>query len=213
MSGERERGGNEQAEIARVDAGLLDMLHHPGDEDVLAVAQAIDVHLHRIDQIAVEQQRILAQNRVDLAGLVIGIARLDIGRHQARQRAKQVIVERPAVADDRHGAPAKHIGRAHDERQAQLLGDDARLLDRIGDAVLRLFQAELVEQALELVAVLGEVDRIDRGAENGNPRILQGFRQFQRRLAAKLHDHALERPASCSLARISSTSSRVNGSK
>src|SRR5208283_5331035 len=80
------------------------------------------------------------------------------------------------------------------QRQAQLLRDYARLFDRIGDAVLWLFQAELVEQPLELVAVLGEVDRIDRSAENGNTRVFQRLGQFQRRLAAELHDHALQRP-------------------
>ncbi len=39
--------------------------------------------------------------------------------------------------------------------------------DGIGDAVLGLLEAELVEQALEAIAVLGEVDRVDRRAENG----------------------------------------------
>ncbi len=152
----------------------------PGDENILAVAQAIDVHLDRIGQIAVEQQRILAEHRIDLAGLVIGIARLDVGRHQAGQGLEQIVVQRAIVADDRHGAAAKHIGGAHDERQAKLLRDDPRLFDRIGDAVLRLLQPELVEQALELVAVLGEIDRIDGGAENRNARLLQGVGQFQR---------------------------------
>src|ERR1019366_38582 len=61
---------------------------------------------------------------------------------------------------------------------------------RIGDAVLGLFQAELVEQALEAVAVLGEVDRVHRRAENGHARLRQSMRKFERRLAAKLHDDA-----------------------
>ena len=153
-----------------MNAGLLDMLHDAGDEHVLAVAQRIDVDLDGVGEIAVEQQRILAEHRIDLAGLVVGIARLDVGGHQARQRAEQIIVERGLVADDRHRPAAQHVGRAHDERQAELGGDQARLLDRIGDAVLGLLQAELVEQALEAVAVLGEVDRIDRGAEDRRAR-------------------------------------------
>jgi hypothetical protein len=41
-----------------MDAGFLDMLHDAGDEGVLAVAQAIDVDLDRVGQIAVDQQRI-----------------------------------------------------------------------------------------------------------------------------------------------------------
>ena len=177
-----------------MNAGLLDMLHHARDEDILAVAEAINVHLDRVGQIAVEQQRIFAQHRIDLAGLVIGIARLDLGRDKSGQRVEQIIIERAVVADDRHRTSAQHIGRAHHQRQAQFLRHDPRLFDRIGDPVLRLFEAELVEQALELVAVFGEIDRIDRGAENGNAGVLQRLGQFERGLAAELHDHALERP-------------------
>ena len=76
-----------------MDARLLDMLHDAGDEAVLAVAQAVHVDLDRIREVAVEQQRVLAQNRVDLAGLVVGIAGLDVGGDQARQGAEQVILE------------------------------------------------------------------------------------------------------------------------
>ena len=95
--------------------------------------------------------------------------------------------------NDRHGAAAENIGRAHDKRQAEFGRHQTGLFDRIGDAVLRLLEAELVEQALEAVAVFGEVDRIDRRAEDRNARLLQGVGELQRRLAAELHDHALER--------------------
>ena len=177
-----------------MNAGLLDMLHDPRHDHRLAVAQRVDVDLDRIGEIAVEQQRVLAEHRVDLAGLVVRIARLDVGRHQARQDAKQIIVERALIVDDRHRPPAQHVGRAHHERQAEIGGDEARLLDRIGDAVLRLLQAEFVEQALEAVAVLGEIDRVDRGAEDRRARLFDDMGELQRRLAAELHDHALEEP-------------------
>ena len=99
-----------------MDACLLDMLHDARNEDVLAIAQAIDVHLDRVREIAVEEQRVLAEHRVDLPGLVVRIARLDVRRDQARQRAEQVILELRLVADDlpwrgrrarRTGAPRK----------------------------------------------------------------------------------------------------------
>ena len=77
-----------------MNARLLDMLHDAGDDDVLAVAKRVDVDLDRVREIAVEQQRVLAQHRVDLAGLVVGIARLDVGGHEARQHAEQIVVER-----------------------------------------------------------------------------------------------------------------------
>ncbi len=45
--------------VAGVDAGLLDVLHDPGDVDLLAVAERVDVDLDRVLEEAVEQQRVL----------------------------------------------------------------------------------------------------------------------------------------------------------
>ena len=185
----RQRAG----EVAGMDAGFLDMLHDADDEGVLAVAEAVDVDLGGVGQIAVEQQRVLAEHGVDLPGLVVRIARLDVGRHQLGQGAEQVVGELVLLADDLHGAAAEHIGRAHHQRQAEIGGDEARLLDRIGDAVLRLLQMQLVEHALEAVAVFGKVDRFRRGAEDRHVGRFQRAREFQRRLAAELHDHAMQR--------------------
>ena len=95
--------------------------------------------------------------------------------------------------DDLHGAAAQHVGRAHDQREAELGGDGAGLLDRIGDAVLRLLQAELVQQLLEAVAVFGEVDGVGRGAEDRDAGALQRVGELQRGLAAELDDDAVQR--------------------
>jgi hypothetical protein len=84
-------------------------------------------------------------------------------------------------------------GRTHHQRQAEVGRHQARLLDRIGDAVLRLLQAQLVEHALEAVAVFGKVDGVGRGAEDRHIGGFQRVRQFQRGLAAELHDHAVQR--------------------
>ena len=184
----RQRAGG----IAGMDAGLLDMLHDAGDEDVGAVAERVDVDLDRVDEIAVEEQRILAQHRIDLPGLVVGIARLDLRWHQTGKGPEQIIVEAALVVQDRHGAAAQHVRGPRDERQAEVGGDVARLLDGIGDAVLRLAQAEFLDQSLEPVTILGEIDRIDRGAEDRNAGLFQRRRELQRRLAAELDDGALE---------------------
>ena len=141
-----------------MDTGLFDMFHDPADEDVVAVAEGIDIDLDGIGEIPVEEQRVLAEHRIDLPGLVVRIAGFDVGGDEAGQGAEQIIVEGRLVVHDRHGAAAQHIGGAHDERQPEFAGHQPRLLDRIGDAVLRLFQSELVEQPLEAVAVFGEVD-------------------------------------------------------
>ena len=176
-----------------MDAGFLDVLHDADDEGVLAVAEAIDVDLDGVGQIAVEQQRIGAEHGVDLAGLVVRVARLDVAGHQLRQGAEQIVAELVVLADDLHGAAAEHIGRAHHQRQPEIGGHQPRLLDRIGDAVLRLLQPQLVEHALEAVAVFGEIDGVGRGAEDRHVGRFQRARELQRGLAAELHDHAVQR--------------------
>ena len=168
------------------------MLHDADDEGVLAVGEAVDVDLDGVGQIAVEQQRIGAEHGIDLPGLVVRIARLDVAGHQLRQGAEQVVAELAFLADDLHRAAAEHVGRAHHQRQSEIGGHQPRLLDRIGDAVLRLLQAQFVEHALEAVAVLGEVDGVGRGAEDRHIGRFQRAREFQRRLAAELHDHAVQ---------------------
>ena len=41
-------------------AGLLDMLHHPADEDVRAVGDGVDVDFDGVAEISVDQHRALA---------------------------------------------------------------------------------------------------------------------------------------------------------
>ena len=108
--------------------------------------EAVDVDLDGAAQVAVEQQRVVGEDRVDLAGLVVGIAAEDVGRDEARQRALHVVLELAGRVDDLHGAAAEHVGRADDQRIAEALGDKASLLKGIGDAVLGLDQLELVDE-------------------------------------------------------------------
>ena len=179
--------------VAGVNTGLFDMLHDADDESVLAVAQAIDVDLDGIRQIAIEQQRVLAEHGVDLPGLVVGVARLDVGGHQLRQRLEQIVAELSVFADDLHCATAEHVRRPHHQRIIEIGGDEARLLHREGDAVLRLLQPQPVEHALETVAVFRKVDGVGRGAEDRHIGRFQRTRELQRGLAAELHDHAMQR--------------------
>ena len=86
-----EWGGSEQAEIAGMDSGFLDMLHDAGDEDVLVlVGQRVDIDLDRVAQVGVDQHRIGA-------------------RHL--HRVAHVALQRVEVVDDLHRAPAQHVGR------------------------------------------------------------------------------------------------------
>ena len=177
-----------------MNAGLFDMLHDSRHDDRLPVAQRVHVDLDRVREVSIEQERVLAEHRVDLAGLIVRVARLDVGRHQARQRAEKIVVERGRIVDDRHRPSAEHVRRAHYQREPEIGGDEARLLDRIGDAVLGLLQAELVEQTLEAVAILGQIDGIDRRPKDRRARLFDRVGKLQRRLAAELHDHPLQRP-------------------
>ena len=52
---------------------------------------------------------------------------------------------------------------------------------------------QLIEETFELVSILGKIDRFNRGAEDRNVGILQRLGELQRRLPAKLHDHADQR--------------------
>src|SRR5690606_11205833 len=94
------------------------------------------------------------------------------------------------LVHDFHRAAAEYIRRAHDQREADFLRGGNRLLQRTHGGVGRLFQLQALDHLLEALAVFGAVDRIRRGADDGHAVGFEIARQFQRRLAAELHDHA-----------------------
>src|SRR5438034_7850375 len=61
-----------------------------------------DVHFRRVREIAIEQQRVLAQHRVDLTCLVVRIARFHVVRHEFRQCAEQVVAELAFFRSEEH---------------------------------------------------------------------------------------------------------------
>ncbi len=176
--------------VTRVNTGFLDVFHDAGYEDVLAIAQRIHVHFNGVRQVAIEQQRVLAQKRVDLAGLVVGVTLLDILRHEAGNRIQQVALQHAFIVNDLHGAATENVGRANDQREADFGRHDAGLLDGIGNAIVRLRQIELHQQLLETVAVFGKVDHIGCRAKDRDTVLFERFGKLQRRLAAELHDNA-----------------------
>ena len=107
-----------------------------------------------------------------------------------RAARREVAPERRVVVDDLHRAAAEHVGRAHQHRIAHARGHGDRLLDRERHAVRRLGDAQLAGDRLEAPAVLREVDRLGRGAEDPDALALEPPRQPERRLPAELHDHA-----------------------
>ena len=173
-------------------ARLLDMLHDAANEHVLAIGDCVHIDFDGVAQIAVEQQRVLAQQRVDLRYGLPRITVANVGRHEGSQRRLDIVLETRRVVHDRHGAPAEHIGGADHQRKADLHGHFMRLLDAGGDAVARLAQAQLLDQQLETVAVFGEVDGVGRGAQDRHFGGLKRLGEFQGRLPAELHDDTLD---------------------
>ena len=108
--------------------GLLDMLHHPGHEDLVAIAKRVDIHLGGAAQILIDQDGARAG---DLHG------------------GADVAIELLVVADDLHGPPAEYIGRADDHRIADLVRPGEGLLGAAGDGVDRLGDIQPVQQLLE----------------------------------------------------------------
>ena len=109
-----------------MDASLLDMLHHPADEDVGPVGDGVDIDLDRVAEISVEQHRALARHHHGL-GDVAGELRI--------------------VVHDLHRPAAEHVRRADDEREAERAGDGDGLRRRAGDAAFRLAQAQAARSA------------------------------------------------------------------
>ena len=158
--------------VAGMDAGLLDVLHDPADVQLGSVVERVDVDLERVVEEPVDQQRRPGADDRLLA------------------HAVEVVLERRGVVDDLHAAAAEHEARPHEHRVADPLRDGDRRR-RVGrDAVARREQPGLVEDARELAALLREVDRRRRGAEDRHAGRLESLREPERGLAAELHDHA-----------------------
>ena len=109
--------------------------------------------------------------------------------HSGRDIAFQLRI----VADDFHRAPAQNERGADNKGVAHIFGHSKRLIARAGGAVVRLFQAQFVQQLLKTFAVFGQVNRIGRCAQDRDAFVGQCLRQLQRRLAAELHDHPVQR--------------------
>ena len=91
--------------------------------------------------------------------------------------------------DDLHGSPAEHEGGADQYGVADPVGDRRRLQRVDGGRSVGLGDLQPAHQCLEAAAVLGEVDGVDRGAEDGDPVAGEWLRQVDRGLPPELDDH------------------------
>ena len=153
-----------------MNARLLDVLHDAGHDDLLAVGDGVHVDLRGVFQETVDQHR------------------LSLGHDEG---GGHVAIELGDVVADFHGPAAEHETRPHQDGKTDLGHFHPGLRHVPRDAAGRLLQAQPVQDVLELLAVLGVLDRVDAGADDGHAGVAQGPGQIERRLPAKLHDHAV----------------------
>ena len=64
------------------------------------------------------------------------------------------------VADNLHGAPTQHVGRADNHRVSDPFGNRDGFFSGFGDAVVGLDEFELLQQPCKSVAVFGQIDGV-----------------------------------------------------
>ena len=125
-------------------ACALDVLHDTGDQNVLAVADSIDLDLGTL-QIFVDQNRVF-----------------DILRKNDRHiLAHVVLVER-----DNHVLTAEHVGRTQQHRIADGFGNVKRFLGRHNGDAARTLDVIFFEQLVKALSVLRHINGVIGGAEN-----------------------------------------------
>ena len=145
-----ESGGSTQAESPEWTPASSTCCMIPATCTLAAVGERVDVDLDRVLEEAVEQQRVL------LVGLDV---RLQVG------------IEVLGRVADLHRPAAEHVGGPDEQREADLFGDHGRLLGRERGAVGRVLDPEPAQHGAEAAAVLGQVDRVDRRAQQRHPRL------------------------------------------
>ncbi len=103
-----------------------------------------------------------------------------------RHRGDEIALERGAAVDDLHRPAAEHVRRAHQDREADPLGDPDRLRGVDGRRALGLGDAEGAEQRLEAVAVLGGVDGVEPLPSRSTPARRERRGEVDRGLPAEL---------------------------
>ena len=149
MSGPSDIAGITQAESPECTPASSTCCMIAADPRLGPVAERVHVHLDRVLEEAVQEDR-------PGAVAVLG--------------ALQVVRERLAGVTDLHGAAAEHVARAHQQRVADVVRGAERLARGRGGGIRRAVQPQLVQQRPEAGPVLGEVDRLDRRPEQRHAR-------------------------------------------
>src|SRR5579872_138212 len=170
-------GRNCAGGVAGVHAGFLDVLHDARDEHVLgAIADRIDVDLDGVMQKAVDQDRIVAGNAKEFAGLDLRNQMRFIGTHH-------------------HAASTQYVRRTQDHGITDLARRSDRLFGGHRRGVARLLEPKFIEQPLKTFAVLRQIDGIGAGAQDRHAFRDEHVGEFERRLSSELNDDAGQDPS------------------
>ena len=153
-----------------MDAGLFDVLHDPADDHVGPVGQRIHVHFGGFFQELIDQHG---------------------SRRTHQRRLRHIFLHGVDVVRDHHRTPAQHVTGTHQHRHTNLARHARRFFRNQRGGIARLRDSQLFQQPPEPAPIFRKIDRFRRRANNRHAVALQFQRQIQRRLPAKLHDHAL----------------------
>ena len=125
-----------------MDAGALDVLHNARNQDVLAVADGVDLQLGA-HQVFIDQNGIL-----DLL----------------RQNDGHIFLDIRVVKGDDHVLAAQHVGRPHQHRIPDPIGDLQGFLGGHHRKALGALHMVFFQQLVEPFPVLRHIDAVKRGA-------------------------------------------------
>jgi len=167
--GNRDRRDNAGG-VTGVNTGKFHVFHHGRDVDVFAVREGVGFAFESVVEEAVDEERAI-RGHADSLG--------------------NVFAEHVFVVDDFHAAAAENEARADHHRVAtDLLDASEGFVDVRGHAAFRHRDAEVIHHLAEQVAVFGDIDGVDAGAENLHAFVAQSAGDVQRSLATELHDDA-----------------------
>jgi len=154
--------------VAGVDAGVLDVLHHPADDAARPVRERVDIGLESILEERIDEHRMPRRHP-----------------HGFREEPAQ----RVGVVHDPHRPSPQDVGGADQDRIPDAFRHGRRFLEGRGGAGRRLNHTQFPRDRLETAAILRPVDRLGRGAEDADALGLQSAGQAEGRLPAELHHH------------------------
>ena len=153
--GERRQGAGA---VAGMNAGLLDVLEHPGDEHGLAVAEGVHVHFGGAREIGVDEDRRVPGNL---------------------ERRLDVAAELFLVAHDLHCPAAEDIGGTDDQRKADFTRAGDGFVRAASNRVHRLPDLQPLKKLLESLAILRQIDGVRGGAKDRHTRLFEGMGELR----------------------------------